>query len=79
MLLSRLTSAQSTLSINDTSVLKFERNKIINKSFGVDPSGVEQEGLDYWLKGSAAGAQGAGEAGKSSLAGKLEMWLSADE
>mgnify|MGYP001355286509 FL=1 len=53
--------------------------KIINKSFGVDPSGIEQEGLDYWLKGSAAGAQGAGEAGKSSLAGKLEMWLSADE
>ncbi len=34
MLLSRLTSAQSTLSINDTSVLKFERNKIINKAFG---------------------------------------------
>ena len=53
--------------------------KIINTSFGVDSSGTEQEGLDYWLKGSAAGAQGAGEAGKSSLAGKLEMWLSADE
>jgi uncharacterized heparinase superfamily protein len=34
MLLSRLTSAQSTLSINETSVLKFERNKIINKAFG---------------------------------------------
>ena len=33
-LLSRLTSAQSTLSINDTSVIKFERNKIINSSFG---------------------------------------------
>ena len=34
MLLSRLTSAQSTVSINDTSVIKFERNKLINKVFG---------------------------------------------
>ena len=33
-LLSRLTSAQSTLSLNDTSVTKFERNKIVNKIFG---------------------------------------------
>ncbi len=33
-LLSRLTSAQSTLSINDTSVTKFERNKLINRVFG---------------------------------------------
>ncbi len=33
-LLSRLTSAQSTLSINDTSVTKFEKNKLINKIFG---------------------------------------------
>lgn len=53
--------------------------KVINNSIGLDPSGNEKSGLDYWLKGSAAGAQGAGEAGKSSLAGKLEMWLSADE
>ena len=34
VLLSRLTSAQSTVSINDTSVIKFERNKLINKVFG---------------------------------------------
>ena len=34
MLLSRLTSAQSTLSINDNSVVKFERNKLINSAFG---------------------------------------------
>ena len=34
VLLSRLTSAQSTASINDTSVIKFERNKLINKVFG---------------------------------------------
>tara|TARA_B100001093_G_scaffold511985_1_gene580984 strand:- start:9774 stop:11411 length:1638 start_codon:yes stop_codon:yes gene_type:complete len=34
VLLSRLTSAQSTLCINDTSVAKFERNKIINNAFG---------------------------------------------
>ena len=34
ILLSRLTSAQSTLSINDTSVVKFERNKILNNAFG---------------------------------------------
>ena len=53
--------------------------KIINNSVGEDPSGNTQSGLDYWLKGSAAGAQGAGEAGKASLAGKLETWLSADE
>ncbi len=33
-LLSRLTSAQSTLTINDTSVTKFERIKMINKIFG---------------------------------------------
>ena len=33
-LLSRLTSAQSSLTINDTSVAKFERNKLINKIFG---------------------------------------------
>ncbi len=32
--LSRLTSAQSTLTINDTSVTKFERNKLINRIFG---------------------------------------------
>jgi uncharacterized heparinase superfamily protein len=33
-LLSRFTSAQSTLTLNDTSVTKFERNRIINKVFG---------------------------------------------
>ena len=33
-LLSRFTSAQSTLTLNDTSITKFERNKIINKVFG---------------------------------------------
>ncbi len=33
-LLSRLTSAQSTITLNDTSVSKFERNKIVNKIFG---------------------------------------------
>ena len=33
-LLSRLTSAQSTLCINDTSVTKFERNKLINNTYG---------------------------------------------
>ena len=33
-LLSRLTSAQSTLTLNDTSVTKFERNKLINRIFG---------------------------------------------
>jgi len=33
-LLSRLTSAQSTLTLNDTSVTKFERNKVINRIFG---------------------------------------------
>ena len=33
-LLSRLTSAQSTLTLNDTSVTKFERSRIVNKVFG---------------------------------------------
>ena len=33
-LISRLTASQSTLTINDTSVTKFERNKVINRAFG---------------------------------------------
>ncbi len=33
-LISRLTASQSTLTINDTSVTKFERNKVINRVFG---------------------------------------------
>ena len=33
-LVSRLTSAQSTLCLNDSSVIKFERNSLINKIFG---------------------------------------------
>ena len=33
-LLSRLTACQSTLSINDTSITKFEKNKMIKKVFG---------------------------------------------
>ena len=33
-LISRLTSAQSTLCLNDTSVTKFERNTLINNAFG---------------------------------------------
>ena len=33
-LLSRLTACQSTLTLNDSSVSKFERNKLINKVFG---------------------------------------------
>ena len=33
-LLSRLTSAQSTLCVNDVSVVRFERNKLLNSVFG---------------------------------------------
>ncbi|MDC1092475.1 heparinase II/III family protein [Pelagibacteraceae bacterium] len=33
-LLSRLTACQTTLTLNDTSVTNFERNKLINKTFG---------------------------------------------
>jgi uncharacterized heparinase superfamily protein len=33
-LISRLTSAQSTVCLNDSSVTKFERNNLINKAFG---------------------------------------------
>jgi uncharacterized heparinase superfamily protein len=32
--LSRLTACQSTLTLNDTSVTKFEKNELINKVFG---------------------------------------------
>ena len=34
-LISRLTASQSTLTINDTSITKFERNKLINRVFGI--------------------------------------------
>ncbi len=33
-LISRLTASQSTLTINDTTITKFERNKLINRIFG---------------------------------------------
>ena len=33
-LVSRLTASQSTLTINDTSITKFERNKLVNRIFG---------------------------------------------
>ena len=33
-LLSKFTSAQSTLCLNDTSVVKFQRNNLINKTYG---------------------------------------------
>ena len=33
-LISRLTASQSTLTINDTSITKFERNKLINRVYG---------------------------------------------
>jgi len=33
-LLSRLTACQTTLTLNDTSVTKFERNRLVNKVFG---------------------------------------------
>ena len=53
--------------------------KIIKNSEGVDREGNIKEGLDYWLVGSAAGAQGSGEAGKSQLVSNLKLWLTADE
>lgn len=53
--------------------------KMIKNSEGVDREGNIKEGLDYWLVGSAAGAQGAGEAGKSQLVSNLKLWLTADE
>ena len=33
-LISRLTASQSTLTINDTTITKFERNKLVNRIFG---------------------------------------------
>ncbi len=33
-LISRLTASQSTLTINDTAITKFERNKLVNRIFG---------------------------------------------
>ena len=47
-LLSRLTSAQSTLTLNDTSVTKFERNKLINRIFGNSiKNSFKVSGLDF--------------------------------
>lgn len=53
--------------------------KIIKNSNGEDKNGEYQEGLNYWLVGSAAGAQGSGEGGKLSLASNLKKWLTEDE
>ena len=53
--------------------------KIIKNSEGSDREGNIKEGLDYWLVGSAAGAQGSGEAGKSQLVSNLKFWLTLDE
>ena len=53
--------------------------KIINNSSGYDQSENFVEGLKYWEKGSAAGAQGAGEAGKTALTKNLERWLTQDD
>ena len=33
-MISRLTASQSTLTINDTAITKFERNKLVNRVFG---------------------------------------------
>ena len=48
-LLSRLTACQSTLSINDTSITKFEKNKIISKVFG---NSIQNsfKSFDFFLK-----------------------------
>ncbi len=53
--------------------------KIIKNSEGADREGNIKEGLDYWLVGSAAGAQGSGEAGKSQLVSNLKFWLTLDD
>ena len=39
-LISRLTSAQSTLCLNDSSVVKFERNNLINSAFGTSTTNL---------------------------------------
>tara|TARA_E500000178_G_C16993729_1_gene742114 strand:- start:127 stop:1764 length:1638 start_codon:yes stop_codon:yes gene_type:complete len=47
-LVSRLTSAQSTVTVNDTSVTKFERNKLINVAFGTSiKSSFKIKDYDY--------------------------------
>ncbi len=59
-LLSRLTSAQSTVTLNDTSVTKFERNKLINKIFGTSIkntfklTNLEYEENDKEIKSTAS-------------------------
>ena len=47
MIISKLTSAQSTLCINDTSVIKFERSKALNKAFGTSfKESFQTQGLE---------------------------------
>ena len=58
-LISRLTSAQSTLTLNDSSVVKFEKNKFINKAFGISIkdtfgiSEIQREENDLFINFSA--------------------------
>ncbi len=59
-LLSRLTACQSTLTINETSITKFEKNEMINKVFGnsiqnsFKSSGVAPKNEDYCIGCSAS-------------------------
>ena len=48
-LLSRLTACQSTLTINDTSITKFEKNELINKVFG-NPIQNSFKSFDFNIK-----------------------------
>ena len=58
--LSRLTACQSTLTINETSITKFEKNEMINKVFGnsiqnsFKSSGVAPKNEDYCIGCSAS-------------------------
>jgi DGQHR domain-containing protein len=74
----RQNESDNNQNLREPETYKNAFRKIIENSSGYDQSENLVEGLKYWEKGSAAGAQGAGEAGKTALTKNLERWLTQD-
>ena len=75
----RNNQSQNNQNLTDPNTYVPAFKKIIQNSEGIDRNGEVTKGIDYWKKGGAAGAQGSGEAGKTTLASNLEEWLTASE
>ena len=75
----RQNQSDANQNLRNPSTYKNAFKKIIQNSSGYDQSENLVEGLKYWEKGSAAGAQGAGEAGKTALTKNVERWLTQDD